>query len=186
MIVNLKLQQRSQLVYVLFSHIKAFEAKLELFKKLLSLKNLSHFPVMKQLNCSDYTPTFVECISKLQRELGEQFKDFRSREQEMIFVTQPFSVEAGDAPTELQMELIDLQCNEFLKGKFNETPLIDFYRKYVPSRKLYQSEETRSRSNFSFRQHLPLRTIIFTQKNKPNQKFDLPSRMAILRNVYAW
>ena len=34
----------------------------------------------------------------------------------MIFVTQPFSVEAGDAPTELQKELIDLQCNEFLKA----------------------------------------------------------------------
>ena len=51
----------------------------------------------------------------------------------MIFVTQPFSVEAGYAPTELQMELVDLLCNKFIKSKFNETPLIDLYGKYVPS-----------------------------------------------------
>jgi len=35
--------------------------------------------------------------------------------------------------TELQMGLIDLQCNEFIKSKFNEASQIDFYRKYVPS-----------------------------------------------------
>ena len=104
MIVNLKLQ--SQLVHVLFSHIKAFEEKLEFFKKQLSHPNLSRFPVLEQLNCNDYAPTFVKCISQLQKKSEEQFKDFRSREQEMIFVTQPFSAEAGDAATELQMELL--------------------------------------------------------------------------------
>jgi len=31
------------------------------------------------------------------------------REQEMNFASQPFSVETEDAPTELQMKLIDLQ-----------------------------------------------------------------------------
>lgn len=133
MIVNLKLQQRGQLVHALFSHIKAFEAKLKLFKEQLSHKNLSHFPVMEQLNCNEYAPSFVECILQLQQEFAERFKDFRSREQEMMFVTQPFSVKAEDAPTELQMELIDLQYNEFIKRKFNETTLIEFYRKYVPS-----------------------------------------------------
>ena len=57
---------------------------------------------MKQLNCLEYALTVVECISQLQKDFEEQFNDFRSREQEMIFVTQPFSVEAGNAPTELQ------------------------------------------------------------------------------------
>ena len=77
----------------------------------------------------------------------------------MIFVAQPFSVEAGDAPTELQVELIDLQCNQFIKSKFNETPLIDFNCVYV-LRKLSQPEGTRSTSNLSFLQYLPFRTIV--------------------------
>ena len=39
---------------------------------------------------------------------------------EKTFVTQPFSVAAKGGPTELQMELIYLQRNEFIKRKFQQ------------------------------------------------------------------
>ena len=49
--VNLKLQQRRQLINALFSHVRALQAKLKLFEEQLDKKNLSHFPVMAHLNC---------------------------------------------------------------------------------------------------------------------------------------
>ena len=42
-------------------------------------------------------------------------------------------MDVGNVPQSLQMELIELQCNELLKNKFNldDVSLIDFYRKYL-------------------------------------------------------
>ena len=43
-----------------------------------------------------------------------RFRDFRSQEQNIAFVSQSFSVKAEDVPAKLEMELIDLQCDEFI------------------------------------------------------------------------
>ena len=56
--VNLKLQQRGQLINTLFNHVKAFQAKLKLFVQQLGSKNLSHFPVMADMICAEYAPNF--------------------------------------------------------------------------------------------------------------------------------
>jgi len=82
---------------------------------------------------------FHNCIRDLTNESG-----FHSREQ-MTIVTQPFSIEVKDASTELEMDmdLFDLQCNEFIKSKFNEAPLIDLSQ-VCALRKLSQIEERRS------------------------------------------
>ena len=75
--LNLKLQQRGQLVNALFSHVKAFQAKLKLFEQQLGKKDLSHFPIMAHMNCKEYAPNFVKCISELQNTFSERFFDFR-------------------------------------------------------------------------------------------------------------
>ena len=43
--VNLKLQQRGQLIHVRFSNVKTFQVKLKRFEQQLD-NDLSHFPVM--------------------------------------------------------------------------------------------------------------------------------------------
>ena len=42
-------------------------------------------------------------------------------------------MDVGSVPESLQMELIELQCNELLKNKFNldDVSVIDFYRKHL-------------------------------------------------------
>ena len=70
----------------------------------------------------------MKCIFELQNIFNERFHDFRRQEQNITFVTQPFSVETENAPRELQMELIDLQCDKYIKKKFNEIPVEKFYR----------------------------------------------------------
>ena len=130
--INLKLQQRGQLIHVLLRYVKALQAKIKLFEQQLGNKDLSHFPVMAHVVCNEYAPNSVKCISELQNTLNDRFHDFHLQHQN-IFVTQSFSVEAENAPAELQMELIDLQCNDAIKKKFDEIPVQEFYRKYVPS-----------------------------------------------------
>ena len=49
--VNLKLQQREQLINALFSHVRTFHAKPKLFEQKLDKKDLSHFPLMAHMNC---------------------------------------------------------------------------------------------------------------------------------------
>ena len=61
------------------------------------------------------------------------------------FVAQPFFVEAENAPTELQLELIDLQCDEFIKKKFGEILVHEFYRKYVHSEKFPKLKKNAAR-----------------------------------------
>ena len=50
---------------------------------------------------------FVNCIAELQNTFNERFYNFCLLEQNIIFITQPFSVDTEDAPTEFQMEEID-------------------------------------------------------------------------------
>jgi len=62
--LNLNLQQETQLVPVLLSLAKVFEAKLKVFWKQLRNKDLFDFPLVEKLNCNDYVPNFVEFISQ--------------------------------------------------------------------------------------------------------------------------
>ena len=150
--LNLKLQQRGQLVNALFSHVRALQAKLKLFEQQLGKKDLSHFPIIAHMNCKEYAPNFVKCISELQNTFSEPFFDFRLQERNINFVTQPFFVEAEDAPTEFQLELIDLQCDEFIKKKFGEISVDEFYRKYsyVHSEKFPKLKKNAARIIFLF------------------------------------
>ena len=100
---------------------------------------------MAHMNCIEYAPNFVKCIPELQKTFDERFYDFRLHEQNINFVTQPFFVEAENAPAELQLELIDLRCNEFIKRKFDEILVDEFYRKYVPSEKFPKLKKNASR-----------------------------------------
>ena len=143
--VKLKLQQREQLIHVLFSHAKAFQAKLKRFGPQPGNKNLSHFPVMAHINYKEYAPNFVKCISELQNTFNECFYDFRLQVQNIIFVPQFFSVEAENAFTELLMELIGLEGDESIKKKFDEIPVEEFYFKYVLSEKFPKLKKNAAR-----------------------------------------
>ena len=47
-----------------------------------------------------------------------------------IFAT-PFNVEAADVPHLLQLEMIQLQNNSELKARYNNIPLLEFYKNYI-------------------------------------------------------
>lgn len=63
---------------------------------------------------------YTDAILKLKEEFDHRFADFKTHRATFQIFAAPFSFDVQDAPPVLQMELIDLQCNSELKGKFRE------------------------------------------------------------------
>lgn len=122
-ILNLKLQGPSQLITTVYDSVKAFTSKLKLWKIQLSAKKFSHFTTCRSLVeegtvfCGE---EYVSAINNLLQELDERFADFKAHHCTFQLFADPFSADMENAPSVLQMELIDLQCNSLLETKFRE------------------------------------------------------------------
>lgn len=55
---------------------------------------------------------FVEKLSVLSAEFTRRFADFEAQKCRFVLLTNPFAVNVKSAPTNLQMELIELQCSD--------------------------------------------------------------------------
>ena len=66
-------------------------------------------------------------------EFASRFADFRLYSGGLNLFGTSFSVDVGSVPQSLQMEIIELQCKELLKNKFDldDVFLFEFYRKYL-------------------------------------------------------
>lgn len=62
----------------------------------------------------------VESILNLEREFDHRFADFKTHRATFQIFADPFTFDVQEAPSVLQMELIDLQCSSDLKAKFSE------------------------------------------------------------------
>lgn len=74
---------------------------------------------------------YITALQDLKTQFDSRFSDFRKNEINLNLFAHPFNVSVEDAPKEVQIELIELQCNSTLKDKFN-LGLIEFYSKYIP------------------------------------------------------
>lgn len=128
--LNAKLQGKDQHIGLLFSHIKAFQTKLTLWHTQLVAGNLVHFPLLAENSPSKLAKYAVK-IKALQQEFERRFADFREYSTDIAMFSTPFTVDMNTVPEKFQMEIINLQCNDELKSKFHEVPLINFYRDYV-------------------------------------------------------
>ncbi|XP_029647131.1 general transcription factor II-I repeat domain-containing protein 2-like [Octopus sinensis] len=68
----------------------------------------------------------------LKQQFEERFSDLDACSSKLRIFENPFNSVIGDLPSELQMEVIDLQSNDILKDKYKEGNLIEFY-KCLPS-----------------------------------------------------
>ena len=111
--LNLKLQGKENLICDLYRIVNGFRRKLVLFESQLEVRNLSLFSCLKQ-----FCPASAE-------EVNLEFSDL---EDDILLFQNPFSCNPSDMPSELQLELIDLQANGLLKKKHREGKLLEFYR----------------------------------------------------------
>uniref|UniRef100_A0A8C8VQ74 Uncharacterized protein n=1 Tax=Pelusios castaneus TaxID=367368 RepID=A0A8C8VQ74_9SAUR len=134
--LNAKMQGRHKIVTDFYDSVRAFELKLQLWEKQLSNGNYAHFPTLKLVSANvraSSAERYRDKIGGLKNEFGERFRDFRKLEQDFKVFCTPFSVSASDVADELQMEIIELQCDTLLKDKFSTVSVDNFYQHLGPN-----------------------------------------------------
>ncbi|KAG0718983.1 General transcription factor II-I repeat domain-containing protein 2 [Chionoecetes opilio] len=135
--LNVKLQGKNILVTDMYSHITAFEVKLRLWEAQLAAGQFMHFPCIAACAPDDVDlNTCVGVVTSLQEEFASRFTGVRPLAPGFKLFTSPFDFPVDEAPAPLQMELVELQCNDELKAKYRTASPLSFFRDLVlPSNK---------------------------------------------------
>ena len=128
--LSTSLQGKNALISQLYSHIKAFRTKLLFFQTHLSQTqpNTTHFQSLQEImtcfpahNISAQMRRYAANISSLTEEFQQRFRDFATIEKEITLFSSPVSVDHNDVPAHLQLDLIELKCDQQLdKYRFQE------------------------------------------------------------------
>ncbi|XP_063524318.1 general transcription factor II-I repeat domain-containing protein 2B isoform X4 [Pongo pygmaeus] len=127
--LNISLQGHSQIVTQMYDLIRAFLAKLCLWETHLARNNLAHFPTLKSVSRNESDGlNYIPKIAELKTEFQKRLSDFKLYESELTLFSSPFSTKIDSVHEELQMEVIDLQCNTVLKTKYDKVGIPEFYK----------------------------------------------------------
>ena len=98
-----------------------------------NLGHISCCQIIKEQNSTDVFPSaqFVEKLIALSAEFTQRFADFEAQKCMFELFSIPFAVDVESAPTNLQLELIELQCCDTLKSKFDSVGAAQFPR-FIP------------------------------------------------------
>ena len=136
-VLNTSPQGPEAVISPLYSQIKAFEAKLQLFKRHLleAIPNTAHFSALQvtmtrfpQSTFSVQTRRYALDISSLAEKFKAHFQDFAAFEKEISLFSSPFSVDTEYVPNHLQLELIELQCDTESRNRHQQLSLTNFYQ----------------------------------------------------------
>ena len=127
--LNLKLQGKKQIITQMYDHVKSFKVKLRLWIKQLGKGNLAHFSTLKYLGKVEAKclKEYTNLLSNLLQQFDVRFADFEVLEPQFRLFSMPFAVKIYTVAEELQMELVELQCDTVLKQKYAEVEIPEFY-----------------------------------------------------------
>jgi len=126
--LNVKLQGKGLFVHDMYSAVKAFMRKLQLLSSQMEDNILTHLPTLKEATPSaDHLQRYSSMLEALHGEFSRRFKDFKTVENEMNMIFSPFTCHVDDAPSDVQLELIDLQSDTLLSEHFRSVSLPEFY-----------------------------------------------------------
>nr|CAI5838283.1 unnamed protein product [Callosobruchus analis] len=135
--LNKSLQGKENMVFTMYNSVKAFCLKLSLFRNKLLNSEFAHFPICQEIiiiNKSVFAKKFAAIVSMLKEEFDSRF--ILSGEDKILFkfAENPFSVDANEMPTALQLELVDLQCSDLHKEKDRDENLLESYKCFDKNR----------------------------------------------------
>lgn len=125
----ISLQGCSQVVTQMHDSVHSFLMKLCLWETHLARNNLAHFPTLKLVSENENDGlNYIPKIKELKAEFQKRVSDFKLYENELILFSSPFSININNVNEELQMEVIELQCNTILKTKYDDVGIPEFYK----------------------------------------------------------
>lgn len=135
--LNKSLQGKDQLVPQMYTHVKAFSVKLRLFEAQMGNFNTAHFPTLSEVyiqslfteaDLSTKKENYAAIIASLRSEFNPRFQDFSVIEKQIKLFSTNFSVNAEEMEEKLQLELIEIQCDDRLRSQHQALAIPDFYR----------------------------------------------------------
>jgi hypothetical protein len=72
--------------------------------------------------------SYEDSLRRLHGEFERRFEDFSVIEKDFEIFSMPFNVNCETVKPDLQLELIELQCNTQLKQLFLNVPKLEFYK----------------------------------------------------------
>ena len=133
--LNKMLQGRSKVVTQYYDSVRSFKLKLSLWETQLAESNAAHFPCLRDMCATQHVADmkrFKDKITGLTQEFEQRFQVFGELKKDFKVFCSPFTVNAFDLPINIQLEIIDLQCDSDLKGKFAAVGLDTFYQHLLP------------------------------------------------------
>ena len=129
--LNLQLQGQERIITDMYAAVRALKTKLCLWKNQMLQGNLGHFPCCQTIKTQISTTMFpcaqfAEKLSALGAEFTQRFVDFDVQKCRFELLSNPFAVGMENAPTNFQMELIELQCSDMLKSKYDAVGAAQF------------------------------------------------------------
>ena len=113
----------------MYAHITAFEVKLYLWEAALAS---GQFPRPAACAPDDVDlGTCVSVVKSLREEFVSRFAGVRVLTADFKLFTAPFDFPVETAPASLQMQLVELQCNDEMKPKFRISSPLSFFRDIV-------------------------------------------------------
>lgn len=134
--LNIKLQGDKCQITDYYQNIVIFIEKLKLFERQLRSNNCLHFPHLNEIKYENKKISkYAEKIKKLNEEFNMRFLFLQKHKFLFEILINPFIFDVDMAPTNLQLELLELQCNLELKHLFTSEEKIVFYKKYINNTK---------------------------------------------------
>uniref|UniRef100_A0A8C9VM55 HAT C-terminal dimerisation domain-containing protein n=1 Tax=Scleropages formosus TaxID=113540 RepID=A0A8C9VM55_SCLFO len=94
-----------------------------------------HFPALSEIksafpkaDLSAKKEKYASVITSLVTEFNQRFQDFSVIEKQIKLFSTPFLVDAEEVEESLQLELIEMQCDDSLKSQHQLLSLPDFYQ----------------------------------------------------------
>ena len=130
-VLNLQLQGRGHIITDMYVAVRAFKTKLCLWKTQMLQGNSGHFPccqIKAEQIFSAVLPSeqFDEKINALSAEFSRRLADFEAQKGRFELISNSFAMNVESTPTSLQMGLIELQCNDMLKLKYDSVGAAQF------------------------------------------------------------
>lgn len=128
-IFNMQLQGKDLTIVDFSDKILAFKKKLDLWVSQIAGGTLAHFPNLSEKKCttSDLA-RYSSFVQKLRNEISNNFKEVELLSFEIRLFSDPFDLAPSACPLEVQLDLIDLQCNSALKNKFKGMSVTEFWQ----------------------------------------------------------
>ena len=77
------------------------------------------------------TAEYARLCATISEAFSERFQDMKCKQMELDIFAAPFNVTAAVVPSNFLRKIIELQADNTLKDIYLDTPLIDFYQRYI-------------------------------------------------------